>query len=357
MLSSCDNIFKPIRDLENQIIVIGGNGNVLSFYDYNTLINIRNDTLEVPDSLHLYGACLSTNKDYMICAAHDKEPNFTSHFVIYNIKKGEIEKIFSAGLNGAGNVKLCSGNIESEPGIFYYFSPQIGLYMIDFENEIITVKDPDYYRSTDLYVSSDNEWIVVSKYLHFYPNETEDYHRLEFFLVNDHLQSSEFILNENNEDNINIKDIAFSDLNDKLYISYLESGNETDSLNAYFGSYDLLTGELDSSNIALPFPNYTISDYFKNCLIYNSQKNECYIAGYTDKFYIIGLDSSAYYIKNEITIPERVADISDLAITPDGEKAFLSNYYQHNIYVIDLENRDLSTALWINEPLKMFITY
>lgn len=352
-LSNCD-LFIPKADLENTLIICSGRDNIFTFVDLENFEVIRKDTLDLQDSLFIYEACLSTNAEYLICYGHNGEPNYTGYVVTYDFNEKEIINIISTDIDHGGRAVLCPANIQEEPNLAYLFLSYSGIYEIDYDSESIVKRDDELVESADIFLSEESEWIAVNKFYDV-PFTDRGHHVLDFYSINSHLQNEEFTLNEINTDTIDIKDVTFSALNEKAYISFLKTEPNVDT-NAYFGSYDLLTRELDTSMLAIPGPYYDNNDYFKNCIAINNTREEIYVTGYSGIVYVVGLDSTKYYLKNQLTLyVEEGRNITKITISNDDRYAIVSHWGHSRVYIIDLENLTIAHTLRISRPYALLI--
>ena len=342
---NCDKSVGPDDTPNNLMVVYPNRGNTITFVDYNTLEVDSTITMDVPDTFNIFSMCLSTNKDYLIFSGSIGEPPFSHLLISYNIETSTVN-IFPTGLDSVGAPRLMAAFLPDEPGLVYLYSHNVGLYSIDIFSQEINLISNEKSIPKKFYQSQGNEWIIVSKYI---PGYTKDFTELEFYSPSDYLQEPNFVLNNNDQDSINVKDLAFSMHNEQLYISYLLSKRRGIYTAAYFGSYDLSTKALITNYVELPWSE---NPYH---LAYSSKRNECYLVGAQDKFYIVGVDSSEYYLKSIVDLTGKIEGPSRILVSPAEDVAFVSCSRSGFLLVVDLENRQILKTIPIESPYLMIL--
>ena len=117
----------------------------------------------------------------------------------------------------------------------------------------------------------------------------------------------------------------------------------------YFGSYNLETKKLYKSSLLFP---WSLNPYY---LAYSPKRNECYMVGAYDKFYIIGVDSSNYYLKGTITLTGKVEGPSRILVRPDENVAFVSCFDSNIVFAVDLESRQILKKISIDYPYLLLL--
>ena len=88
--------------------------------------------------------------------------------------------------------------------------------------------------------SPNRKWSVVTKKVAGGPSYSE----LQFYHTGSGLRNVQFVLNEDDTDGISLYDIAFSEDDKTVYLSFQFSGGRSRNIESYFGSYDLDTKQL-----------------------------------------------------------------------------------------------------------------
>ena len=195
------------------------------------------------------------------------------------------------------------------------------------------------------YHSSDQQLTAVNKDL----LAGDSYSELYIYDTLSGLKDLKCILNEGDQDSVYIYDVIFSNDNKKIYVSYQLSGGRSRDIAAYFGSYDLETQELHTAPFTFP---WSLNPYY---MAYSPLRDEIYLIGAYDTFYIINVQGDRYSIKETIQLAGKVAGPSQILVRPDEEVAFVSCNYTNLVYVIDLETRSVINQINIPMAYTMII--
>jgi len=346
LFNSCQSLFGPKDNhiQTNQMVVYPNSGNKLTIVDYNTFEVVKQITVNVPDTLEIHRMCLSTNKDYFIFCGSTGTPPFSNYIISYNIAKNSVYNIFPTGLDSVGAPRMTAAFLPNEPGRFYLYTHLLGLYSIDFINKEINMISSEKGMPKEFFHSPDKRWIVINKYFPAY-----DYTEIEFYNISDGLYQEDYVLNKNDQDSLDLMDLEFSDDNTRLYISYLLSQRRAVYEAAYFGYYDLETKKFSSARVTLP---WSVNPYY---LAYSSTRQEVYMVGAQDKFYIIDVSSKEYSMKAVIELTGKIPSPSRIMLRPDEDVAFVSCVYTDLVFVIDLENRRILKTIQIEHPYLMVL--
>lgn len=345
-LCMCDNSTEP-RDTTNSTLmaVYPNSGPKITLVDYNTFEVVKQIEVNLPDTLGLNTLCLSSNKEKFIFIASIRQPPFSTYIGSYDITRDTVDNIFPTGLDSVSAPRLSAAHISDEPGLIYLYSHRLGLYSIDFIRQEITLisEEHDQGLGKFFYFTSDKQLAAILKQDGREPAHAE----VEFYHSRSGLTDPLFILNEHNRDSIYISDLVFANNEDEILISIRLPEMRYVANN--FGSYNLQTKKLFKS--ALTFP-WSLNPYY---LAYSSNRNECYTVGASDKFYIIGTDSSNYYIKTVIDLTAKVEGPSRILVRPDENVAFVSCADTNMVFVIDLETRNVLKTISIESAYLMLI--
>jgi hypothetical protein len=344
LVVSCDIFNPPGEVIEHNLLVAYKNkGNEFYLIDYNTY-EIEPKILQNSDSLSFVKMFTSTNNDYLIFIAQDTSN--MGFVVCYDISKDSIDNIFPLHLQYVRPASTIAAHLSTNPGLFYLYSPNIGMYSVDYITEKVNLVSTEKYTYRDYFAFPNNKWIMIFKEIP--SNEySYSYSELEFYKVNSKLQRIDFVLNKNDVDSIAVNDMIYSEKDDKLFLSYLTSQRKDVFEKAYFGSYDMTTLKFDTSHVVLPWSN---NPYY---IAYSSDRDECYMCGASSTFYIIGLDSTKYYIKDTVELIGKISSPSRIAVRPDHRMAFVSCYNNNLVYVVDLETKQVHTTISIDTPYQL----
>ena len=342
-LLTCTKSTEPNETQSNNLMVVYPNlGPNITLVDYNTLEVVKQIAVDIPDTLGIAGMCLSSNKDYFVFIAMTSQPPFNSYIVSYNIATDAVNNIFPTGLDSVGAPRLSAAYIYDEPGLVYLYSHNVGLYSIDFFSQEINLISDERGQSLDkfFYFTSDKQTLALLK-------QHYDYAEVELYTASSRLSNINFTINKNNQDSISFDDLRFSSDNQTMFVTIRIS--QMRYIANYFGSYNLQTKKLYKSPITLP---WSLNPYY---LDYSPKRNECYTVGASDKFYIIGTDSSDYYIKTAIDLTAKVEGPSRILVRPDENVAFVSCADTNLVFVIDLETRKVLKTISIESAYLMLL--
>ncbi|MEW6509227.1 MAG: hypothetical protein AB1432_15955 [Bacteroidota bacterium] len=329
IFSNCNSIINEDVDeidKKNLMIVYPNSGRTIYLIDNQTFEIKKTIIVGISDKFDINRMCLSTNKDYFVFSLSLKEPPFSHSIASYNIREGRIENFFSTGLDSIGAPRITAAEITNKPGLVYFYSHLNGLFSFNFiTKEIIQIPyDYNFDVGVQFIKSPDSKWIVLDRGL---PST----HELEFYKTDIGLQNLQFVLNKNDIDSISIYDIAFSENNESIFLTYQLSKNRGRYMASYFGNYNLETKQLYKSLLKFP---WSLNPYY---MAYSPKRNEAYLVGAYDTLYII--DVKKYSIKNKITLTGKVNGPSKLLIRPDDKVLFISCFDSDFVFAIDLESR------------------
>jgi len=328
------------------MVVYPNSGNKLTIVDCNTFEIVKTIFVDTKDNLQILRMCLSSNKDYFILCASSGPPFYSNYIISYNIAKDSVQNIFPTGLDSVSAPRLTAAFIPEKPNLIYLYSHNLGLYSIDFIKKDVHLISSEYSMPKEFYHSPNKRWILISKY---FPGYENDYTELQFYMANDGLYQVDFILNKNDLDSLNIKDLEISYDNKHLYVSYLLSQRRAVYQAAYLGSYNLDTKGKKSSHVMLPWSE---NPYY---ITYSAKRKEVYMVGAQDKFYVIDVSSEDYLIKTVIDLPGKIPSPSRILIRPDEKVAFVSCVYSNFVIAIDLDKNSILKKISIEAPYLMLL--
>lgn len=349
IISNCirDQTLAPAEDTtgNSQMIVYPNRGNKLTIVNYKTLEVDRQIIIDIPDTLQIQRMCLSTSKNYLIFCASPEIPPFSNYIISYDIEKDSVCNIFTTGLDSVGAPRLTASYIPDQSSLVYLYSHNVGLYSIDFLTKEVNIISSEYGQSLGkhFYFSLDKKLIAILKK---YGSEPA-YSEVEFYKTLSVLENSNFVLNQNNRNGIQIDDLTFSENNKKIFISIRLS--QMRYVANYFGSYNLESKEYYKSSLTLP---WSLNPYY---LAYSPKRKEVYTVGHQDKFYILDVSSEDYSLKTIIDLTGKVQGPSRILIRPDENIAFVSCSSTNLVFVIDLANRRVQETIQIERPYLMIL--
>lgn len=342
---NCDNSIGPVKTQSNLIVIYPNSGNKLTFVDHNTLEVVNNNTMDIPDSLQVFSMCLSTGNDYLIFSGLIGRPPFSHYIISYNIAQNKVHNIFPTGLDSVGAPRLTAAYLPNESGLIYLYSHNVGLFSINILSQKTKLVASERWIPKEFYHSADKMWIAINKYI---PGGTKPgYSEIELYKSASALTHFEFVLNENNQDSIQVDDLTFTSDNTRIFISIRLP--QSRYIANYFGSYDLKTKKLYKSQLIFP---WSLNPYY---LAYSPKRKEVYLVGAQDKFYIVGTDSTDYYLKGVINLTGKIPGPSRILVRPDEKVAFVSCADSNFVVVIDLENRQIIKTIQIESPYLMIL--
>jgi YVTN family beta-propeller protein len=331
------------RTVDNKMYVYSNYGNAFYLIDYKTFEVVREIQLNVADTITCNGMILSTIRDCLFFKAESPYPNSSFGFAIYDIVFDKLRNVFFTQFTNVEPAYFISSQNLFAPGLIYTVFRDRGTYSIDlFEQKVNDSISDEHNFDLDKRISysPDRLWTVVHK--HWAPSAFSE---LEFYNTSSGLHNLQFVLNQNNKDDISIYDFSFSK-NNKLYISYQLSNGRSRDIESYFGSYDLTTKQLYRSSVKFP---WSLSGYF---LAYSANRNEVYAVGSYGQFYII--DPESYLVKDTINMLI-TGEQSPIVISPDGNIAFVGYPNNNSIFVIDLNSRQVIKTITVTKPYNMII--
>lgn len=347
---SCDVYapYTPIDPVEQDLLLVHSSWeNIAYLINYDNFEIIRTINLNVRESLHFFDVCPSTNNDYLIFAGVlASAPSLPAYFLNYNIERDSIESYYPLGIRETAVPRICAAYNSTEQDLIYYYTHKNGTYAVNFHTQKSrrVSSEKDFPRK--FYVPQNKNWIVLNDYT-VRSDYSNDYSELKFYSPNSILSEHEFTLNLNDEDGINFKDMTYSEADNKLYISYLISQQGAIRESAFFGSYNLITQELDTSKVKLDWSSTPYQ------IAYNSDREECYMIGESNILYVIGLDSARYYLKNTVVISDKSIGESNVFVTPDNNYGLISSFWDNKIFVVDLNEMEVIKSVSVLMPSKM----
>jgi len=304
--------------------------------------------MDILEGVSLSGMALSVNREYLFFRTYgplfDESP---LGFAIYNINRELFEEIFFTDFVHTGPVTFISAKKESNPGLIYTHLRDSGTYAIDLLGRKVkeTVSNEYNFRLAKHFKTSpDGQWIVVHKRF----SGAGGFHELQFYKTDTELSEPASILNEAGRDSIAIYDFEFSKTGERLFVTYQLSDGRSRGIESYFGSYDLQTGELYTSDLRFP---WTLNPYYT---AYSPKRGEIYTIGAYQEFYII--DSEAYQVNEIITLEEKkTQNVSQILLSRDENVAFISSPADNLLQMLDLNTRNVVQTIELEQPYHMII--
>jgi DNA-binding beta-propeller fold protein YncE len=346
---SCNRFSPPIEEIKHNLLIVYPNsGNKIYFIDTEFNEVKYSKTILKEDSLSFSSMCISTDYDNIYFIGHLRTVGneFPGYAIKYCISKDSVTNIIPLGLNQLGAPRVCPVVIKQNNELLYLYSSNHGIYSINFTSEEIIQFTDDRISPIEFYPVPEKNWLIVCKELP-YTNYSFAYSELEFYKYNSNFSKIDFILNKNDVDSIGVLDCTYSEKDNELYITYLLSQQKSMGTKEFFSSYDLSTRKLNMNSLELPWSN---NPYY---LEYSMENNECYIIGESSCLYIIGLDSSNYYIKDTIILDEKTFGPSRIVYSADNNTIYISCYNDNKVLIIDLENRIDIKTINIEKPYKL----
>ena len=332
------------KDTSNKLFAYPNHGNIVYLVDYKSYTVVKKIELDIAESLGLFGITLSTNRDYLVFSGGQLHPPFGHFIASYNISDGVLQT-FTTNFDSVGAPRLAPALDHTNPGLIYFYSHSIGFYSIDFlEKKVIQCISEEHGQSLGVtfYNTPNASYTAVLKKLN---NPT--YSKIEFFQQSSSLQNLLFVFNDNDEYGISIYDVDFSEYDEFMYVSYQLSEGRSREIESYFGIYDLNNKQLFKSEIRFP---WSLNPYY---IEYSPKREEAYLVGKYDQFYIVNTEKKA--LVDSVTITGKVEGPSRILTDPEEEVAFVSCSRSNKIVVIDLDHRQVIENIQISHPYKMII--
>ncbi|HEX2869189.1 MAG TPA: hypothetical protein VHO03_19255 [Ignavibacteriales bacterium] len=299
----------------------------------------RNLILELP--------CISTDRSHLIFSGKDEtDPQIVHYLLSFNLAKKKFDDVFKTGLYATGAERVFAAQNKIEPGLFYFYSQNNGLFAFDYLREKLVntyFNERRFSEQREFYLSPDGNHVVVSV---TYGTQSPIYTEVYFFNTQKGLKDPEFILNEKNKDQIYIDDLQFSEDGQKLYLSFMNSSNERPR-NSFIGYYDLNAKSLHTFPVNLP---WSINPYY---IAYNEKRHEIYTNGAYDKLYVIDADHEQ--ITGEIHLGGKQNGPSSILVRSDGKIVFVSCADSDFIAVVDPEKGSMIQKISLTHPYLMII--
>jgi len=337
---NCNKYIPPLCKNETHIIVYDLRGDQYALIDNQTYDIVRTEKINIPDSLYIRSKCLSSNKENIILIANVAQPNNDLYCLQYNIESDTITNVFCTNINSSKPPRLHP--IEESTGILMYTETS-GMDIINYETgEVEFISDEVGYPK-EIFKSKFDDIVIITNY---YGSALGSYTDFSIYYDSNFYEPSA-IVNINDCDSVNIKDISFSENGGRIFISYLLSDNKAIFQSAFFGSYNLSTLEKDSSYITLPWSTYPYQ------IAYNQKYKECYLTGFDERIYIVNTDTNHYVIEDTLELNGYSNTYSNFLIHPNKEILFVNSVYYNTINVIDIKNRAVIDTINVNFPLIM----
>lgn len=332
------------RDTPNNLFVYQNNGTVVYLVDYETYEVVKPIILGSLDTIDLFGITISTNRDYLVFSGVLRNSNEEHIILSYHIKDS-ITQIFTTGLDSVGAPRMAPALDSSNPGLIYFYSHTHGLYSIDFLEKKVVQLNSEKRFGVEFYNSPNASYSVILKN---YSNPTS-YSEIEFYQQGSSLQNLLFVFNDNDEYDMSVYDVDFSDNDEFMYVSYQLSDGRSREIESYFGTFDLVNKQLIKSEIRFP---WSLNPYY---IEYSPKRKEAYLVGKYDQFYIVNTENNT--LADSVTITGKVDGPSRILTDPDEDVAFVSCSRSDKIVVIDLDRRQVIEDIQITSPYKMIIPW
>jgi hypothetical protein len=346
-LTSCDDseitLVNPEKYTPNKLYAYSNHGNIVHLIDYKTFEVVKEIQIDIASTRGLFGITVSSNKDYLVFSGMDLDPPFEHFITSYNINDGVVHT-FATGFDSVGAPRLAPAYDYTNPGLIFFYSHSIGFYLFNFlEMKVVQCISEEHDQSLGVhfYNTPSGTYTAVLK------NYPSNYSAIEFYQQGSSLQNLLFVFNDNDEYEMSIYDVDFSDNDEFMYLSYQLSEKRSREIESYFGIYDLINKQLFKSEFTLP---WSLNPYY---IEYIPKRKEAYLVGIYDQFYIVNTDSNA--LVDSVTITGKVDGPSRILTDPDEDVAFVSCSRNDKIVVIDLDSRQVIESIQISSPYKMII--
>ena len=344
MIMSCEDSEMTSRDTPNKLYAYPNSGNIVYLIDYKTFEVVGEIKLNIPESIGLFGITLSTNKDYLVFNGEQLQPPFSHFIVSYNIRYG-LEEIFATDFDSVSAPRISSALDQSNPGLVYLYSHYIGLYTIDFLKKQVMQCLFEYHgQGLDVFFYNTPNALYTAL-LKQYSNPS--YSAIEFYQQGFSLQNLLFVFNENDEYEMSIYDVDFSENDEFMYVSYQLSERKSREIESYFAKFDLNNKELTKTDIRFP---WSLNPYY---IEFSQKRNEAYLVGAYDQFYIVNTENNT--LVDSVTIIGKIEGPSRILTDPDEDVAFVSCWGNDKIFVIDLNRREIIENIQVSRPYEMII--
>lgn len=346
-LSSC--IFTPKNKSDGDLIYTYPN-----IGDSFTVINSKTHEVEktvkmnLNDSVHLFGWCLSADEKHLIFAGFNTNESEDSIYIVnYNIIKDTIESIFNTGIQELAVPRLGTAYLENCDSKFYLYTHKAGLYVIDYYTEEVSLISSEIIVGKYFYTFEDSPWTIIKKYIAGAGNISHT--ELEFYLNDSMLSDTAFVLNKNGIDGIDVMDLTYSSEQNKIFFTYLLSNGRSRGVSALFGSYDLETLEFLKGEFTLPWgENLMVMNGYS--ISYSESHNECYVVGEQDKVFVIDVSNENYSIKELIELPGKTKGPTKSIILSDENIAYFGCTRDDLVYVCDLNKKEIINSFYVERP-------
>ncbi|KAF0147239.1 MAG: hypothetical protein FD143_3088 [Ignavibacteria bacterium] len=340
-LMGCSKATDPINDdndfdKTNLLAVYPNSGKTIYLVDKQTFLLKKTIEIDLPANYSINRMCLSTKRDFFIFSISYLPT--AAHFILgYNISKGKMGVIFPTGIDSIGAPRIASTENSSKPNQVYFYSHLNGLFLFDFESHEKTklpFKNAFSY-GVEFVKSSNKEWVILKKTNPFYSD-------IEFYPSSKDLTSPQFVLNENNVDNIYIADIFADDLNKEAIVTCYNSDGSSIGKFYNWGIYNLETKQLKKSFETLP---WSINPYY---IAACPTKREAYFVGASDTLYSVDYHNLKISSKTILTGKNRGP--SRLLISSDNKTLFVSCFDTNAVFVIDLGTMSIINKINLPGP-------
>jgi len=305
LLTSCSKKESTVeKDTPNKLFAYPNKGDIVYLIDYESYELIEEINLGLLETHGLFGITLSSNRDYLVFSGMELQPPF-GHFIFsYNISDGT-KQMFTTDFDSVGAPRMAPALDQSNPGLIYFYSHSLGFYSIDFlEKKVIQCLSEEHGQSLGVafYNTPNASYTAVLKK---YPTS---YSEIEFYQQGSSLQNLLYVFNDNDEYGMSVYDVAFSDNDEFMYVSYQLSERRSREIESYFGIYDLNNKELFKSEMRLP---WSLNPYY---IEYSPKRKEAYLVGAYDQFYIINTENNT--LVDSVTITGKVEGPSRILTDP-----------------------------------------
>jgi len=344
LLFTLNNCNAPINSNESDKIYTYPNiGDTFTIINTKTHQVDKEVKMDLNDSLHLYGWCLSADENHLIFAGFNTNESEDSIYIVnYNIIQDTIESIFNTGIQELAAPRLGTAYLENCDSKFYLYTHKAGLYVIDYYTEDVSLISSEIGVGKYFYTLEDSPWTIIKKYVA--RTGGISYAELEFYVNNSMLSDTAFVLNKNGIDSIDVMDLTYSSEQNKIFITYLLSNGRSRDISANFGSYNLETLEFSKGEFTLPWSTnaYSIS--------YSESRNECYLVGEQDKVYVIDVSNENYSIKELIELPGKTTGPTKSIILSDENIAYFGCTRDNLVYVCNLNTKEIINSFYVERP-------
>ncbi len=337
----CSKAIDPVvnnndLDIENLLVVYPNSGKTIYLVDKQTFLLKKTIEIDLPANYSIDRMCLSTKRDFFVFSISFLPTS--AHFILgYNISKDKMGVIFPTGIDSIGAPRIASTDNLLKPNQVYFYSHLNGLFLFDFESQEKTklpFKNPSSY-GIEFAKSSNKEWLLLKKTNPFYSD-------IEFYPSAKELISPQFVLNENNVNNIYVADIFADDLNKVAIVTCYNSDGSSIGKFYNWGIYNFETKKLKKSFETLP---WSINPYY---VAGSPSRSEAYFVGASDTLYSV--DYNTLKIKRKTILTGKNNGPSRLLVSSDNRTLYVSCFNSNLVFAIDLVNMSIIKKIDIPGP-------